>query len=83
MWILNMKIRRSFIVFLCLLGASSLVLFDSNAADVFLETKRSEFQKIPIWVMGFGDGKAGAQSEKPIGAHIGISQSPLPRGRIN
>ena len=30
----------------------------TNAADVFLETSRSEFQKIPIWIMGFHDGNS-------------------------
>ena len=43
--------QRGFLAFIALLGVSGLVLFESNAADVFLETERSEFQKIPIWVM--------------------------------
>ncbi len=30
---------------------------EGRAADVFLETTRSEFQKIPIRIVGFGDGK--------------------------
>lgn len=36
------------------------------ADDVFLETRRSEFQKIPIWVMGFHDGN----SQTRIGAQL-------------
>jgi len=36
------------------------------ADDVFLETRRSEFQKIPIWLMGFHDGN----SQTRIGAQL-------------
>ena len=36
------------------------------ADDVFLETSRSEFQKIPIWIMGFHDGN----SQTRIGAQL-------------
>ncbi len=39
----------------------------ANAADVFLETTRSEFQKIPIWVMGF----ASSETQQRDGAQIG------------
>ncbi len=40
------------------LAALALALWpcaEGRAADVFLETTRSEFRKIPIWVMGFGN----------------------------
>ena len=36
------------------------------AADVFLETSRSEFQKIPIWVMGFHDGNSQTRIGKQL-----------------
>ena len=53
-----------------LLGVSlavGLLLFaEGQAADVLLETTRSEFQKIPIWIMGFGDGNNNAR----IGAQM-------------
>jgi len=65
-----MLTKRGLLAFIGLLGVSGVVLFDSNAADVFLETKRSEFQKIPIWVMGFGDGKTGGKSDNPIGIQM-------------
>ncbi len=62
-----MRMACALIAFIGLLGFSGLALFESRAADVFLETQRSEFQKIPIWVMGFGEGKAGGKIGKPIG----------------
>ena len=62
-----MRMTRLLIAFTGLLGFSGLVLFESKAADVFLETKRSDFQMIPIWVMGFGDGKAKGNSVESIG----------------
>ena len=62
-----MRTKHLLMVSVCLVGLGTLALFESNAADVFLETKRSEFQKIPIWIMGFGDGKAGGDAPKPIG----------------
>ncbi len=40
---------------------------EANAADVFLETTRSEFQKIPIWIMGF----AGSETQQSDDARIG------------
>ena len=55
-----MKTKRFMCVIAAVFGVAGVALFESKAADVFLETKRSEFQKIPIWVMGFGDGNAGA-----------------------
>ncbi len=43
---------------------------DANAADVFLETSRSEFQKIPIWIMGFADGETQPQDDTEIGKQV-------------
>ncbi|MFB3145651.1 MAG: hypothetical protein ACE1ZO_00870, partial [Nitrospirales bacterium] len=78
-----MLTQRGFLAFIALLGVSGLVLFESNAADVFLETKRSEFQKIPIWVMGFGDGKAGANAGNPIGTQMAdILKADLTRSQV-
>lgn len=66
-----MRMLRSLLTVVGLLSIGSLTLYESNAADVFLETKRTEFQKIPIWVMGFGDGKAGGEEDgKPIGERM-------------
>ncbi len=42
----------------------------ANAADVFLETQKSEFQKIPIWIMGFADGETGQQDDGGIGEQV-------------
>jgi TolB protein len=78
-----MLTTRGLLAFIGLLGVSGVMLFESNAADVFLETKRSEFQKIPIWVMGFGDGKAGAKSDNPIGAQMAdILKADLTRSQV-
>jgi len=75
--------KHGLLAFIGLLCVSGLVLLESNAADVFLETKRSEFQKIPIWVMGFGDGKAGAKSNKPIGVQMAdILKADLTRSQV-
>ena len=40
---------------LVLLVCVLLPCVEGRATDVFLEATRSEFQKIPIWVMGFGN----------------------------
>ncbi len=45
---------------LVLLVLALLPCVEGWAADVFLETTRSKVQKIPIWIMGFGNG-AGQQ----------------------
>ena len=41
-----------------------------NAADVFLESRKSEFEKIPIWVMGFADHAQGRQDDTGIGKQV-------------
>lgn len=43
---------------------------ETNEADVFLETRRSEFQKIPIWIMGFADGATEQQDDAGIGEQV-------------
>ena len=43
---------------------------EAHAADVFLEAKKSEFQKIPIWIMGFADGETGQQDDAGIGGQV-------------
>ncbi|MCY4613920.1 MAG: hypothetical protein OXB94_09915 [Nitrospira sp.] len=43
---------------------------EENDAEVFLETHRSEFQKIPIWIMGFADGETRQQDGAGIGEQV-------------
>ena len=78
-----MRTRRVLIACagLCVIGV--LALLESRAADVFLETTRSEFQKIPIWVMGFHDGKAGEPSGKRLGVQMSeILKADLTRSQV-
>ena len=49
------------LVFFFALGPQFFV--DAEAADVFLETNRSEFQKIPIWIMGFSSSETPQQQD--------------------
>lgn len=78
-----MRMTRLLIAFTGLLGFSGLALFESKAADVFLETQRSEFQKIPIWIMGFGDRKAGDKSVKTIGRQMAeVLKADLTRSQV-
>ncbi len=78
-----MRIWRSLLVVISVLSVGVFSLIESNAADVFLETKRSDFQKIPIWIMGFGDGQAGSSSGKPIGTQMAeILKADLTRSQV-
>ena len=78
-----MKTTYVLAAFIGLLGLGGLTLFESRAADVFLETQRSEFQKIPIWVMGFGDRKAGDKSVKTIGKQMAeVLKADLTRSQV-
>lgn len=78
-----MSTRHCLMLFIGLLSLGGLSLIESKAADVFLETKRSDFQKIPIWIMGFGDGQAGSDSAKPIGAQMAeILKADLTRSQV-
>ena len=48
---------RILILMSCVLvGLGLLSKIDSRAADIFLEATRSDFQKIPIEILGFGNG---------------------------
>ena len=53
-----MKNATYLIVLVCFLVSPFAVHAEDEKAEVFLETHRSEFQKIPIWIMGF----AGSES---------------------
>ena len=55
----------------------------AKEADVFLETHRSEFPKIPIWIMGFADGSTGQQDDAGIGEQVNdILKADLRRTRV-
>ena len=43
---------------------------EANEAEVFLETQRSDFQKIPIWIMGFADGGTRQRNDAAIGEQV-------------
>ena len=58
-----------YVLIVVLIGGGP-VLLESNAADVFLETSRSGFQKIPTWIMGFGDGKGDVQVDRQVGREM-------------
>ena len=49
---------------LCFAGAGA------EETEVFLETQRSEFQKIPIWIMGFADGETQPQDVPGLGGQV-------------
>ncbi len=56
---------------------------EGRAADVVLETTRSEFQKIPIWIMGFGDGTAPPRSPATSGTVLAdVLKADLQRTRF-
>jgi len=57
-------------VFVSVLIWGGPVLLQSDAADVFLETSRTGFQKIPVWIMGFGDGKGDVHADTRVGREI-------------
>ena len=43
---------------------------EDEKAEVFLETDRSEFQKIPIWIMGFAGSESPQENEAGIGKQV-------------
>ena len=49
---------------LCCAGAGA------EETEVFLETQRSEFQKIPIWIMGFADGETQQLDAPGLGGQV-------------
>ncbi|RMH05889.1 MAG: Tol-Pal system beta propeller repeat protein TolB [Nitrospirae bacterium] len=54
-----------------------------NAAEVFLEASRPDFQPIPIWILGFGDGHAKPTSGMGIGRQIAqILRNDLTRSQL-
>lgn len=58
-------------------------MFESFGTEVFLEAKRSDFQKIPIWILGFGDGEPKNSSEPRVGRKISeILRADLKRSRV-
>lgn len=62
---------------LCLAGAGA------EETEVFLETQRSEFQKIPIWIMGFADGEAKQRDALGIGGQVeAILKADLQRTQV-
>ncbi len=54
----------------CALGPPFFADAEANEADVFLEAKKSEFQKIPIWIMGFADSELRQQDDAGIGGQV-------------
>ena len=58
-----MKLRKfnKVVICVCSVVVSSWIVY-SHASDVFLEATRPDFQKIPIWVLDFGNVK---RSEQP------------------
>ncbi len=56
---------------------------EGRAADVFLETTRSEFQKIPIWIMGFGNAASWLGNSETIGETLAnVLKADLRRTRL-
>lgn len=65
-----MKNVTHLIVFLCFLVAPFAVHAEDEKAEVFLETHRSEFQKIPIWIMGFAESESPREDDAGIGKKV-------------
>ena len=56
---------------------------DDKKAEVFLETHRSEFQKIPIWIMGFTGSESPKEDDAGIGKQVdAILQADLRRTHV-
>ena len=56
---------------LLVLSFALLFFADAEASDVSLEAKKSEFQKIPIWIMGFsGSETPQQQDDAEIGEQV-------------
>ncbi len=79
-----MRILRSFFLGVCLFCVLGPVwITDSQAADISLEVSRSEFQKIPIWVLGFADGGSSKGATTRLGNKIAeILKADLRRSQI-
>lgn len=64
-------------------GGGGLWLMESGAADILLEASRADFQKIPIWVFGFGDGSPSKDASSRISDEIvDILKADLRRSQI-
>ena len=71
------SVRLAFL--LCVL----LPCVEGRAADVFLETTRSEFQKIPIWIMGFGNADKRLENSQTLGETMAnVLKEDLRRSRL-
>ena len=56
---------------------------ENEKAEVFLETHRSEFQKIPIWIMGFAGSESPLEDDAGIGKQVdAILQADLRRTHV-
>lgn len=62
-----MRNSTAWLVLIVVLICGGPVLIESDAADVFLESSRTGFQKIPVWIMGFGDGKGDMKADLRVG----------------
>ena len=80
-----MKNATSFVLLVLSFTLAPLFFVDAaaNVADVFLETTRSEFQKIPIWVMGFAGSETRQQDDAQIGKQVAdILKADLQRTQV-
>lgn len=76
--------RRFVVVICCLLwGMGWFGRVEGQAAEVFLEATRTDFQKIPIWILGFGDGNSTSGQGRRIGEQVAaILKADLNRSQI-
>jgi len=78
-----MKNATHLIVLVCFLVSPFAVHAEDEKAEVFLETHRSEFQKIPIWIMGFAGNENPLEDDAGIGKQVdAILQADLRRTHV-
>jgi len=78
-----MKNATHLIVLVCFLVSPFAVHAEDEKAEVFLETHRSEFQKIPIWIMGFSGSESPLEDDAGIGKQVdAILQADLRRTHV-
>ena len=78
-----MKNAVHFIVLVWLLVAPFVAHAEDEKAEVYLETHRSEFQKIPIWIMGFAESESPREDDAGIGKQVdAILQADLRRTHV-
>ncbi len=76
-----MKNATALLIFFVAL--SSFAYAGAEEAEVFLETTRSEFQKIPIWIMGFAGSESPKEDDAGIGKQVNaILQADLRRTHV-